>query len=111
MGFKILQVLINKKLQEKFFYYLLIMYIKNTPRKSRQKQFWKRVRAIFNLHSCYNFAPARVRTLHPSYNFALVLYDNAVVFSKSKTRIFFSCTFFKYLCITFDMKSDLKSKW
>ena len=54
------------------------MYIKNTPRKSRQKQFWKRVRAIFNLHSCYNFAPARVRTLHPSYNFALVLHDNAV---------------------------------
>ena len=111
MGFKILQVLINTKLQEKLCYYLLIMYIKNTPRKSRQKQFWKRVRAIFNLHSCYNFAPARVRTLHPSYNFALVLHDNAVVFSKSKTRIFFSCTLFKYLCITFDMKSDLKSKW
>ena len=104
-------LLINTKLQEKLCYYLLIKYIKNTPRKSRQKQFWKRVRAIFNLHSCYNFAPARVRTLHPSYNFALVLHDNAVVFSKSKTRIFFSCTLFKYLCITFDMKSDLKSKW
>ena len=50
-------------------------------KKQRQTKFWKRARAICNLHSCYNFA--------------LVLYKNALVFSQSKARNF-SCTLLKW---------------
>ena len=46
------------KFLEKSCYYLLIMYMNQHHRKSRERQtkFWKRARAIFNLHLCYNFA-------------------------------------------------------
>ena len=54
------------------------MYTKKHQRESRQSKFWKRARAICNLHS--------------SYNFALVLHENTLVFSKSEAHNFFSCT-------------------
>ena len=45
-------------------------------RKSRLTEFWKRVHAIYNLLPCYNFA--------------LMLHENAIVFSQSEARNF-SC--------------------
>ena len=54
------------------------MYIKKQHRKSRQtklSKFRKRVRAICNLVLCYNFA--------------LLLHENALVFSQSEARNFF----------------------
>ena len=62
-------------LQEKSYYYLLIIYIKGYQRRSRQTKFWKHARAIWNLHSCDNFA--------------FVLHVNALVFSQSEARKFF----------------------
>ena len=65
------------KFLEKSCYLLLIMYMKKHHSKSRQTKFWKRARAVCNLHQCFNFA--------------LVLHENAVVFSQSGARNF-SCT-------------------
>ena len=54
--------------------------------ESRQWKFWKHMQAIYNLHSCYNFA--------------LMLHKNALVFSQSEAHDFFSCTLLLPLFIT-----------
>ena len=59
------------KLQEKSRYYLLIMYMKNITESQDRR----------NFESLYAFC-----NLHPCYNFALVLHQNALVFSRSKAR-------------------------
>ena len=59
------------KLQEKLLYYLLIMYMKNITESQDRRHF----------ESLYAFC-----NLHPCYNFALVLHQNALVFSQSKAR-------------------------
>ena len=51
------------------------MYMKKHRRNLWQIKFWKRVRAICNLHSCYNFA--------------LMLHDKVLVFSQSEGRNYF----------------------
>ena len=51
------------------------MYMKEHRRKSRPTKFWKRARAICNLHPCYKFA--------------LVLHENTLVFSQSEAPYFF----------------------
>ena len=81
------------KLQEKLCYYLLIMYMEKHHRKSRQTKFWELARAICNLHTCYNFA--------------LMLRENAPVFSQSEARNFFLCYIIKVtLCICFQRAGD-----
>ena len=59
------------KLQEKSRYYLLIIYMKNITESQDRRHF----------ESLYAFC-----NLHPCYNFALVLHQNALVFSQSKAR-------------------------
>ena len=59
------------KLQEKSRYYLLIMYMKNIT-ESQDRRHFESLYAFYNLHPCYNFA--------------LVLHQNALVFSQSKAR-------------------------
>ena len=59
------------KLREKSRYYLLIMYMKNIT-ESQDRQHFESLYAFCNLHPCYNFA--------------LVLHQNALVFSQSKAR-------------------------
>ena len=44
------------KLHEKWFYFLLINYLKKVSQKVKTDEILT-ARAISNLHSCYNFAP------------------------------------------------------
>ena len=66
------------KLQKKLRCCLLITYMKKHHRKSRQMKVWKHTHAICTFHLCYNFA--------------LVLYENTLIFSQSET-----CNFFMYM--------------
>ena len=66
------------KLQEKSRYYLLIMYMKNIT-ESQDRRHFESLYAFCNLHPCYNFA----LVLHQN---ALVLHQNALVFSQSIAR-------------------------
>ena len=61
------------QMQEKSFYYLLIMCTKNIP-ESQVRRHCESVRALFVICT-------RVTTLHSCYNFALVLHENALVVS------------------------------
>ena len=69
-----------KKLQEKSSYFLFIkwMDMKKHQWKSRQMEFWKTAHTICNLHLWYNFA--------------LLLQENALVFSQSE-----ACNFLMYI--------------
>ena len=55
------------KLQEKSYYYLLIMCIKKNHKKSRQTILWQRALAICNSHSCYKLVGTRVMDLYSCY--------------------------------------------
>ena len=52
---------------------LLIMYMKKNIKEVKTDELLKRARAICNLHSCYNFA--------------LVLPENAFVFSQLEAQV------------------------
>ena len=65
------------KLQEKSCCYLLMIYMKKQQRKARQ--------TYALLCNC---------NLHLYYNFALVLYKNALIFTQSE-----ACKFFMYIII------------
>ena len=43
------------------------MYMKKNLRKSKQTKFWKRARAIWNLHSCYMFSAKQKRVIFYIY--------------------------------------------
>ena len=65
------------KLQDKSYYFLLIMYMKNIAESQDSRNF-ESAHAICNFYSCYNFA--------------LVLHENALVYSQSEARNFFMWT-------------------
>ena len=59
----------------------MLLLVNNVHEKniteSGQTKFWKRLRAICNLHSCYNFA--------------LLLHENSLIFSQSEVHNFSIC--------------------
>ena len=65
----------HTKLREKSSYYLLIMYMKNIAVNQDRHNFLKHVCRICNLQLCYNFA--------------LMLHENALIFSQSEVCNFF----------------------
>ena len=68
------------------------MYTKKHRKKSRQTKFWKLVRLLVILYSCYNFA--------------LALNENALVFSQSEAR-----NFILYIYILLRIIKSLVKSW
>ena len=90
------------KLQENTYYYLLTIYRKNIT-ESQHRQNFESVHMLFVI-------------LHSSYNFALVLYENALVFSQSEALNFFMyitiiVIFNPVLPVTYHLLLNMEPLW